>query len=411
MPEDPMSGNRMPEDTVERLFGKLARAPLPVPAASAVVARGRQRRRRVRIGASASVAVVVAAAALGAHQIASLGAGRSHVVSPVSSSPSPTVSRSSAPGLPPAGSGPLILRVDASSRIVMSRVGSTAAPVPVPGLPDVANFFSSHIATNPAGGWVVTYPTGAVSPDGDQPSRLAIVTVSGAIRPFGPAFGRNEAVLSIAVSPDGSRLALAISTESSVRAVLDSSAVIMVIPMPGHHGASRTWRFTRGEVNWAKDLSWAPGGQDLTYAAGLQTGAGIDGNPVTLDTAAAGQAAPVATGWPIGKGGQQCHPDAGGWLGDTGRFAAVEECDSAHSVVFQPADESTGTPTGPAVTLPGQRPGCVNAMIDSSPDGRQILIGYCDALFLDSDGTITSLPGSPDGEAAWAGFGISQSQS
>jgi hypothetical protein len=405
MPDDPMSGNRRPEDTVERLFGKLARAQLPGPSASAVVARGRQRSRRVRIGASAAVAVVIAAAALGARQIANLGADRSHAVSPVSSSASPTVTRSSEPGLPPAGSGPLILQVDASSRVVMSRMGSTAAPVPVPGLPDFASF-SLHIATDPAGGWVITYPTAAASPDGEQPSRLATVTASGAIRPFGPAFGRNRAVLSIAVSPDGSRIALAISTRSSVRAVLDSSAVITVIPMPGHHGASRTWTFTRGEVNWVKDLSWAPGGQDLTYAAGLQTGAGIDGNPVTLDTAAAGQAAPVATGWPIGKGGQQCHPDAGGWLGDTGGFAAVEECDSAHTVVFQPADESTGTPTGPAITLPGQQPGCLTAMIDSSPDGQQILIGYCDALFVDSDGQITSLPGSLGSEAAWAGFGI-----
>ena len=411
MPEDPMSGNRPPRDTVERLFDKLARAPLPGPSASAVMARGRQRRRRVRIGASASVAVVIAAAALGAHQIASLGAGRSHVVSPASSSPSPAVTRSSARDLPPAGSGRLVLAVDPSSRIVMSRIGSTAAPVPVPGLPDVANF-SSHIATNPAGGWVITYSTGAAGADGKRPSRLATVTGAGAIRPFGPAIGRNQEVLSIAVSPDGSRLALAISTESGGSAVLDSSAVITVIPMPGHHGASRTWTFARGEVNWVKDLSWAPGSQDLSYAAGLQTGAGIDGNPVTLDTAAAGQAAPVATGWPVGlKGGQQCHPDAGGWLGNTGLFAAVEECDSAHTVVFQPADESTGTPTGPAVTLPRQQPGCLDAMIDSSPDGRQILIGYCDALFLDSDGKITSLPGSIGGDAAWAGFGIPRSQS
>jgi hypothetical protein len=397
----------MPEDTVERLFGKLAAAPLPAPSARAVVARGRQRRRRARIGASASAAVVVAAAVLGSHQIVSLGAGRSHVVSPAGSSPSPTVTRSPAPVLPPAGSGPLILEVGTGNRIVIRRIGGTAAPVPVPGLPDVADF-SWRITTNPAGGWVVTIPAAAANPDGEQPFRLATVTTSGAIRPFGPAFGRSKAVTSMAVSPDGSRLALAITTKSTERAVSDSSAAIAVIPMPGHHGATRTWTFTRGEVNWAKDLSWAPGGQDLTYAAGLQTGAGIDGNPVTLDTAAAGQAAPAGTGWPAGrKGGQQCRPDAGGWLGDSGRFAAVEECDSEQKMVFQPADESTGTPAGPPITIPGERPGCVNAMIDSSPDGRQILIGYCDALFLDSDGKITSLPGSLGGEAAWAGSGIS----
>lgn len=400
----------MPADRVERLFGKLAGAPLPAPSAGSVVARGRQRRRRARIGTSAAAVVVIAAVALGAQQVASLGASRSHVVPPVSSSPSPTVTRSSAPGLPPAGSGPLILGVDASNRVVMSRLGSSAPPVPVPGLPDVANF-SWQLATNPAGGWVVSYPTAAANPDGEQPSRLAMVTASGAIKPFGPAFGRNRRVLSISVSPDGSRLAVAISTESSVRAVLDSSAAITVMPMPGHQAATRTWTFTRGEVNWADDLSWAPGGQDLSYAAGLQTGAGIDGNPVTLDTAAPGQAAPTVTGWPAyRKGGQQCHPDAGGWLGDTGRFAAVEECDYAQKIVFQPASESTGGPTGPAITLPGQQPGCVNAMIDSSPDGRQVLIDYCDALFLVRDGKITSLPRSVGGEAAWAGFGIAGSR-
>jgi hypothetical protein len=411
MPEDQLPGNRLPADVVERLFGQLAGAPLPAPSPGAVVARGRQRRRRARIGAAAAVVVVIAAAALGAQQVASLGAGRSQVVSPVGSSPSPTVTRSSAPVLPPAGSGPLILGVDASNRIVMSRLGSTAAPAPVPGLPDVANFFW-QIATNPAGGWVVTYPTAAVNADGEQPSRLATVSPSGSVQLFGPAFGRNKNVLSIAVSPDGSRLALAITTESSVRAVSDSSAAITVIAMPGHHADTRTWTFTRGEVNQAKDLSWAPGGQDLAYAAGLQTGAGIDGNPVTLDTATAGQAAPVVTGWPVERtAGRPCHPDAGGWLGDSGRFAAIEECDAAQTIVFQPASESTGTPTGPEITLPGQHPGCVSAMIDSSPDGKQILIGYCDALFLDNDGKLTLLSRSLGGEAAWAGSGISRSPS
>jgi hypothetical protein len=354
---------------------------------------------------------VIAAVALGAFQIAGAGAGRSRAVSPPSSSPSPTATRSSSPVLPPAGSGPLILEVDTSNRIVIRRIGGTAAPVLVPGLPDVADF-PWQITTDPAGGWVVTIPTAAANPDGEQPFRLATVTTSGAIQPFGPAFGRSKAVSSMAVSPDGSRLALAITSESTAQAVRESSAAITVIPMPGHQGATRTWTFTRGEVNWAKDLSWAPGGQDLTYAAGLQTGAGIGGNPVTLDTAAAGQAAPAVTGWPQGQqGGQQCRPDAGAWLGDSGRFAAVEECDSAQKMVFQPADEGTGTPAGRAITIPGQRPGCVNAMIESSPDGRQILIGYCNALFLDNDGKITSLPGSLGGEAAWAGSGKSRSQS
>jgi hypothetical protein len=410
MPEDPMPEDRVPADKVERLFGKLADAPLPAPSASAVVARGRQRRRRARTCASASAAVLIAAAALGAYQLAGLGTGRGQPVSPPSSSPSPTVTSSPGPVLPPAGSGPLILGLDTSNRIVMTRIGSTAAPVPVPGLANIAGG-PSQVATNPAGGWVVTYSTNPRAPYGEQPARLATVTASGSIQPFGPAFvGGKKTVVSMAVSPDGSRLALVVQIESGG----PGSAVITVMPMPGYDSVTRTWTFPRGSnVNFAKDLSWAPGGQNLTYAAGLQTGAGIGGAPSTLDTAAPGDVAPVDTGWPSGNG-QQCQPDAGGWLGSTGRFAAVEECDFAlkgAKVVFQPADPSTGTSTGSAIRLPGLQPGCGSATIDSSPDGQQILVGYCNALLLDSGGKITLLPGPLGEETAWAGSGISRSQS
>src|SRR5216684_7998765 len=106
---------------------------------------------------------------LGAHQLAGPGTGRGQPVSPPSSSPSPTVTSSPGPVLPPAGSGPLILGLDASNRIVMTRIGSTAAPVPVPGLPNIAGG-PLQIATNPAGGWVVTYSTNPRAPYGEQPA-------------------------------------------------------------------------------------------------------------------------------------------------------------------------------------------------------------------------------------------------
>jgi hypothetical protein len=404
LPEDPV-----PADKVERLFGKLAAAALPAPSVSGVVTRGRQRRRHTRIGVSAAAVAVIAAATAGAYQVASLASGHGRGVGPAGNSPSPALTGPRDRVLPPAGSGLLILGVDAANRVVMARTGATAAPVPVASLPSAAGF-PWQIATSPAGGWVVTYPTGAANADLEQPSRLATVTPAGAVHPFGPAFGRNKSVISMAVSLDGSRLAIVVVTRSGSH----GAAAITILPMPGFHSGTRTWTFPPGSrVNWAKDLSWAPGGRDLTYAAGVQTGAGIGGNPSTLDTAAAADVAPVDSGWPPYRKGPQCHPDTGAWLGDTGRFAAVEECDSTGNglgpwVVFQPADPGTGTPTGPAITLPGAQPGCGSAMIDSSPDGRQILIGYCNerGLFLDTDGKISRLPGSLADRAAWAGAGL-----
>jgi hypothetical protein len=408
MPDVFLPEDRAPADKVERLFGQLAAAPLFAPSVSAVVTRGRQRRRHARMGASAAAVAVIAAATVGAFQVASLGASHGHSVGPAGYSPSPALTGPRARVLPPAGSGPLILGVDAANRVVMARTSTTAAPVPVTSLPSAANF-PWQIATGPAGGWVVTFPTGPANADFEQPSRLATVTSAGAIHPFGPAFGRNESVISMAVSPDGSRLAIVVVTRSGSH----GAAAITILPMPGFHSGTRTWTFPHGSyVNWAKDLSWAPGGQDLTYAAGVQTGAGIGGNPSTLDTAAPGDVAPMDSGWPHGKG-PQCHSDAGAWLGDTGSFGAVEECNFTGNglgprVVFQPADPGTGAPTGPALTLPGAQPGCGSAVIDSSSDGRQILIGYCDqgGLFLDTDGKISRLPGSLGDRVAWAGSGL-----
>jgi hypothetical protein len=410
MPDVVPPEDRVPADKVERLFGKLAAAPLSAPSVSAVLTRGRQRRRHTRIGASAAAVAVIAAATVGAYQVASLAAGDRHGAGPASNSPGPALTGPGDRVLPPAGSGLLILGVDATNRIVMARTGTSAASVPVTSLPSAANF-PWQVATSPAGGWVVTYPTGAANADLEQPSRLATVTPAGAVHPFGPAFGRNKSVISMAVSPDGSRLAMVVVTRSGSH----GAAAIVVLPMPGFHSGTRTWTFPAGSyANWAKDLSWAPGGQDLTYAAGIQTGAGIGGNPSTLDTAAAGDVAPADSGWPHGKG-PQCHPDAGAWLGDTGSFAAVEECNFTGNglgprVVFQPADPGTGAPTGPAITLPGAQPGCGSAMIDSSSDGREILIGYCDqgGLFLDTDGNISRLPGSLTVRAALAGSGLAR---
>jgi hypothetical protein len=99
----------------------------------------------------------------------------------------------------------------------------------------------------------------------------------------------------MAVSPDGSRLTIVVVTRSGSH----GAAAITVLPMPGFHSGTRTWTFPPdSSVNWAKDLSWAAGRQQLIYAAGDQTGGGIGGNPATLDTAAPGDVAQVDSGWP-----------------------------------------------------------------------------------------------------------------
>jgi hypothetical protein len=42
-------------------------------------------------------------------------------------------------------------------------------------------------------------------------------------------------------------------------------------------------------------------------------------------------------------------PNVGAWLGTTGQFAALEECDRSHTEVVQPADASDGAAAGPAI--------------------------------------------------------------
>jgi len=355
-------------DQLPELFDRLRQADVPVPPPAAVATRGRQRRRRARVGMGAAAVAVIAVTGLVARAVAvPSAAGR----------PASTPTARTAP--PPAGSGSLILGLNASGRFVLTRTGTGSQAVVLPGPPSLKGG-PALIATDPAGGWVITYSVTPKAPYGSQTARLALVAPNGMTIGFGPAF-TGKAVTSVAVSPDGVRVAVTLTG--------GGKAAIVVMPTLGNTGPTRSWTVP-APYNSADNLSWSPDGNELTYAVGIQTGAGIDGYPVTLDIAQPGSVAPHQSGWPRdAKAG--CIADVGAWLGTSGRFAALEECGASRTELLQPADASDGATTGPAVTIPGAQPGCGGARLDSAPVGNPILITYC-GLYLDNHGTITKLP-------------------
>jgi hypothetical protein len=391
---------------VPELFAELRRIEVPIPPRDRVAARGRQRRLRARLGVSAAVAVI-AGTALVLHFAGLPGGGSrpsGNGISPRPTSPGPARTTPSArAALPPAGRGTLILGLTADGQFAMTRTGSNGPPVPVPGLPPVAGG-PSVVATDPAGGWIVTYSVNPKAPYGSQAARLAVVTPDGRADDFGPVF-TSVAVTSVAVSPDGSRVAVALCPVTGDSG--GGEATIELLPTPGHAGGTRTWTIP-APSNWVDNLSWAPDGERLTYAVGVQTGAGIDGYPVTLDIAAPGSVAPVVSSWPrVGKGASSaagraaCPPDAGAWLGASGQFAALEECDGSQTEVLQLANPSDGVASGPAIPIPGARPGCGGGALAAAPAGNPVLVSYC-GVYLDDRGTISKLAGGLTA-AAFAG--------
>jgi len=399
---------------VPELFAELRRAEVPIPPPGRVAARGRQRRLRARLRVSAAVAVIAGTALVLrlAGIPGSTGPSSGNGISPRPTSPAPARTTPSArttpparASLPPPGSGTLILGLNASDKFVMTRTGANGPAVPVPGLPPVAGG-PSVIVTDPAGGWIVTHSVSLKAGSGSLATGLAVVTPNGSAHGFGPVFS-GKVVTSVAVSPDGSRVAVALSPGSGAASSGVGEAAIEVLPTPGHGAGTRTWTIP-APSNWVLNLSWAPDGEHLAYAVGFQTGAGIDGYPVTLDIGAPGSLAPVVSGWPhVGKGASTaagraaCPPDSTAWLGASGQFAALEECDKTGTEVLQLANASDGAPSGPAITIPGAQPGCVSGALAAAPAGNPILINYC-GVYLDDHGTITKLPGGLTA-AAFAG--------
>jgi hypothetical protein len=285
--------------------------------------------------------------------------------------------------LPPPGDGQLLLGLDSSSHFVMTRVGSARPPVPLSGLPALANA-PPVLATNPGGGWVVTVSVDQGAPAVIQAAQLALVTVAGWSERFGPVF-RDVTVTSAAVSPDGSRVAVALTGQSG-------RARIAVLSLPGHFRAGQTWRLPLTRANLVTSLSWAPDGRHLSYIAGQQSETGVAGAPVTLDTAIRSSAAPVASAWPaVAMADAACVPDVTAWLGTSGRFVALEACAASGTEVLQPTDPVTGTPAGRPVVV-ARHIGCRAAAIDPAAEGGRLLISYC-GIYIDDHGKITKAPG------------------
>jgi hypothetical protein len=170
-------------------------------------------------------------------------------------------------------------------------------------------------------------------------------------------------------------------------------ASIVVMPMPGHAGATRSWIADDININEMIDLSWAPDGKRLTYIAGMQTGAGIAGDPVTLDTSKAAKA-PTASTWTH----HACGGVGAAWLGTSGKYAIVDDC--APNAVFRTVNVSTGAAAGPTVQLPGHA--CLEAWVHPSSDGSRSLIAWCGRTYLVAKGSWTAL-GDHIADAAWGG--------
>jgi len=414
----------MPDDRLRPIFEQIAELPVDIPPPDRVRARGRRRHGRARLQMSTIAATILLAAGFGAPQVAGtlaaapglmghvhreagslqtshtgIKAANGPVRSALPSTASFAAADPSRPArsqpqagpsttgrasllLPPPGAGQLILALDSAHRYVMTRLGATSAPVQVPGLKAVAGA-PPVLATNPAGGWVVTL-AGRERGMRVAPARLAIVMSTGRSVPFGPKF-IHATVTSAAVSVDGSRVAVALAGQSG-------RAKIEVMPLPGHPGTRRSWSVPSAQADLVTGLSWSPDGRHLSYIAGQRAVTSIAGSPVTMDTAVSELSMPVFTRWPLALNADlTCVPVAMAWLGRTGRYVLLEECASTGTVVLQTADASTGAAAGQPLVVT-HHVGCGPAALDPSASGSRILISYC-GIYLDDHGTLTRAPG------------------
>ena len=409
----------MPDDRLRELFDQAAALPVDVPPVERILARGQQRRRRARLQASTIAWTIMLAAGFGAPQVSgslAVGAGQHgraapSIAAPPGSyptsgagsavkSPAPASTRTGRPGhrhspasspttrvtstygqtaaLPPPGHGRLILALDSAHRYVMTRTGSAGAPVRVAGLKAVTGA-PAVLATNPAGGWVVTLASPGRAREVAQ-ARLALVVASGHSVPFGPLFEATT-VTSAAVSQDGSRVAVAVSVRTG-------GARIEVLPLPGHRVSRQSWSVPSAQADLVTDLSWSPDGRHLSYLSGKSSASGSPDGPVTFDTAADVAAAPQLIRWPLAmKTGVTCVPLAAAWLGASGRFAVLSQCASTGVIVLQTSVASTGAAVGQPLVVAHQL-GCGPAALTSNATGSVVLISYC-GVYLDSRGRIS----------------------
>jgi hypothetical protein len=289
-----------------------------------------------------------------------------------------------APVLVPGGG--VVLELDDTQRFqVVDLETGVKTPIALKGIPGGP----SLIAANPSGGWVITYTPDAAPKWNEASSQLAVVDSTGHATPFGPTYPASTPITGLAVSPDGSRVAIALMPATGG----PPPASIVVLSLPGHQGVGRSWPVVDDTVNEIVSLSWAPDGTRLSYIAGFQTGAGIGGDPITLDTTQPGKA-PTRSTWTH----HSCGAVGASWLGTSGTFAIVDDCEP--NAVFSTVNAASGARSGSAIQLPGQA--CLAATIHASSDGSRSLIAWCSGVFLVANGSVTSL-GAHVIDAAWGG--------
>jgi hypothetical protein len=423
----------MPDDRLRQIFGRIAELPVDIPPADSVRSRGRRRQGRTRLQMSTIAATILLAAGFGGPQVSGSVAANSrpslrstseaaepeasypgasgaigsvsparhrHAISrrhePTRPGPSPSASLASNSGallLPPPGDGQLILALDSAHRYVMTRVGAASAPIHVPGLKAVAGA-PPVLATNPAGGWVVSLASQQTG-TGVAAARLATVRTTGKSVPFGPNFSP-ATVTSAAVSLDGSRVAVALAGPSG-------QARIEVLPLPGHVRAQRSWSVPTAQADLVTGLSWAPDGRHLSYMAGQRAVTGTAASLMTMDTAVSVLPTPAVPRWPWEINTDiTCMPVAMAWLGRTGRYAVLNDCPSTGTAVLRVTDAGTGAEAGQPLVVAHQV-GCKPAALDPNAAGNRILISYC-RIYLDDHGKLSEAAG-PLTAAALSGLG------
>jgi hypothetical protein len=373
---------------VEQLFGALASEHVPVPATGRVLARGRQRRRRARIVATLSVLAVIAVGASAASYVHEASSHSRQTLTPATAHRTRKPDAVRRASLPPAGQGALLLGLNESGQLLMTRIDSTAHPVRLPGLDNV-----TAVATDPGGGWVIAYHTGSQY---GAPERLATVTVSGRVRPFGAEVSEGWAVTALAARPDDSGLAVAL-TQIMVNRL---PGRIMLVPLPGHPGSTRTWTLSSALMTQAWGLSWQ-NDTHLTYLPGSDaTGGGFaPAGVVTLDAARSTSIAPATSLWPpFAKGAGHCNVLSGTWLANGSGYLALKSCNANARLGL--ASVKTGKAVGHTVVVPGF--GCpAGQPLDPAPAGDSLLISFC-GVYVDSGGHLSEVPGIAR-DAAWAG--------
>jgi hypothetical protein len=392
----------MPDtEKVGQMFAGLAAERLPVPAAADVVARGRQRRRRARLTMAVSVAAAVALGLAGAGYARQLADNDARHIPPVSKH-SIRIYHITVEPLPGPGSGSLLLGLTANGSLRFARLGHALSSLePDPALSSGAGSMP-HVATDPAGGWVVAAAAGPAQGGGLSASRLSVVTRSGTVQAFGPVFGPHSVITGLAVNPAGSMVAVAVwrtvahyDAKHPQRGV--RPGLIALVPL--HGGGVRTWTLGSPTATQAQSLSWQDGGR-LTYIPGSDaTGGGFAGSgAVTLDVTAPGGTAPAASAWPtFTKAAGSCQLVAGAWI--KARYLALEYCASAGNVLVY-ANPVTGQQLSGRVGLHGF--GCPSPQLSPAPSGREVLVPSCGLQLYRPGRKIVQL-GTSLSDAAFAG--------